>query len=691
MMLISNRVFYFLIFFLLNTLSLNGQKQNDIIYAITDTSELKKVINVQLEKSKNSQTINQDSMISLLVNALQLKDTLSAVEICNKVAIVYRYNQEDKDAIQWLKECIRLLQTPDQKYAGQFYNTIGNFYRRLGYEIDALKYFFKSLEWYKRYNVNNSTYALGNIARIYFNMEDYDKALEYGLEAKSYSVKIEDKENRLYNIAHDYSDIGAVYFKLNKNDEAAVNFKKSIQAARELNDSALELYFSAEFLGFFMKMKEYDKCQNLINEGDRLVANNDIEDIRSLINFEISKSEYFLETNQISKAIHPEELNMEAEFLFKKKNEYAIKYYDSIEDPKNVKNHFEILLSGLEKRNRDSRRDVMANIEIEYQAKELQNENTRLEEVSKNRTNIIYFILALLCMISGLYLLQRYNNNKTKRLNLSLESKTKELEKSNGQLATSNEELERFNFIASHDLKTPLRSIISWSGYIQKKQGEIKDESILDALDFIHDGGVQMHELIEGVEFYTGISEQIKKGSQIYKTIGLDDLLAEVTELPLGQTKEKNAYVELHSSLPFVKRSAAVISVLFENIIKNGLQYNQSNIPVVKITGKKDDAFYSVFFEDNGIGIKQEYLDSIFKMFTRLHTQVEYKGSGLGLATCRKIITELGGKINVESEVGKGTIFEVQMPIELFDNENHVFAPKVPIETFKIGAIIAKT
>jgi len=678
MKLIYSKVFYSLILVVLTTLSSYGQKQNGKFYTISDTSELKRVIQKEVEKFEASQTINQDSLIDLFTNALRLKDTLSAVELSKKVCTTYRYNLGDKDAIQWIGKCIKLIDTPDQRHSGKLYNTLGNFYQRLGYEINALRYYFKSLEWFKRYDENKSSYALGNIALIYYNLEDYEKALEYSLETQTYANKIENKDDRLYNNVYDYNLIGSIYTDLNKNDQAASYFKKAVKAAEELDDSDLLLSSICELIALYKKTKNYDNCRRLIDEGDRLIETQDNKSIRYLTYFEILKSSFFLQTNQASKAIHPSDLDVEAKFLLKNKYEYAIEYFDVKGDAENIKKYYDILLSELEETNIANKKDVIANIEIEYLAKELKEDNIKLEQESQKRTNIIYLISILLCTILGLFLLQRYNNNKTKKLNLSLESKTKELKMSNQQLTTSYEELERFNFIASHDLKTPLRSIISFSGLLQGKLLETKDESITNALHFIKEGGNQMHELIEGVEFYLNIPDLIKKGSESLKTEDLEHFISKVSKLSLERAK-KNAFVELHSLLPSIKHSASMISILFENIIDNGLKFNQSHAPCVKIKGKNKGTYYSLQFEDNGIGIKEEFLDSIFKMFTKLNNQNDYKGSGLGLATCKKIITELGGNINVKSELGKGTTFEVQMPIELFENRTHDFVSKDPV------------
>ncbi|MFT6740167.1 MAG: signal transduction histidine kinase, partial [Paraglaciecola sp.] len=252
----------------------------------------------------------------------------------------------------------------------------------------------------------------------------------------------------------------------------------------------------------------------------------------------------------------------------------------------------------------------------------------------------------------------------------------KKLKASNKSLQESNKELERFAYIASHDLKSPLRNIVSFVNLIERRYSDRLDEDGNDYLKIVKTNARQMHHLVEDILEY---SQTNKKEFQREK-VDLVKILLEITT----QLQSNEGYVPsevLFDKIPLLNADAATINQLFRNLIENGLKYNDKDLPAIRIKflRRKKQLYFKV--SDNGIGIEQEYQKSIFEMFRRLHNQSTYRGTGIGLAICKKIVDLYDGRIWVTSKKGKGSTFHIVFPETMLADRGGVEEKEVVMES----------
>lgn len=238
-----------------------------------------------------------------------------------------------------------------------------------------------------------------------------------------------------------------------------------------------------------------------------------------------------------------------------------------------------------------------------------------------------------------------------------LESKEK-LEEINKQLSASNNELEQFAYIASHDLKEPLRMISSFTQLIVEKYKDSTDEKTDLYIKYIIEGSERLRSMIDDILKISRIGTRKNQFEKID--------IAEIVEVVKKDLKlhidEASAVIKISGS-PIVSGDKVQIIQLFENLISNALKFRSINPPVVEITSKGvNDDFITIDVKDNGIGILPEHQGKIFQMFQRLHTRDKYPGNGIGLSLVKKIIERHGGKITVFSDEGQGTTFSFTLP-----------------------------
>lgn len=244
------------------------------------------------------------------------------------------------------------------------------------------------------------------------------------------------------------------------------------------------------------------------------------------------------------------------------------------------------------------------------------------------------------------------------RLRKDLAEKNRELLERNQELADKNEELEKFAYVASHDLKQPLRTLKGHLNLFGKKYEELFDEEGRKFLGIMSESIERMSNLIDDLLKYATLGSEVKEFSCIDSSLALG-----IAKMNLDAVIRETAAEITNAPLPMVMGDLTLLSQVFQNLIHNAINYRSEAPPRVHVSAEKRGQMVVFSVRDNGIGIAKAHCERIFQAFRRLHSYSEYAGNGLGLATCKKVVQLHGGRIWVASAPGKGSTFYFSLPM----------------------------
>jgi PAS domain S-box-containing protein len=237
------------------------------------------------------------------------------------------------------------------------------------------------------------------------------------------------------------------------------------------------------------------------------------------------------------------------------------------------------------------------------------------------------------------------------------------LRRSNMALEQSNTELQRFAYVASHDLQTPLRTVESFAELLQVRYAATLPPEANSWLGRIRGSVDKLQSLVNDLLQYSRAETE----AQHFTTVSMEEMLSRTVQLLEVQIRETGATIE-HSSLPTVTGDATQLAGVLLNLVGNALKYRSTEPPHIVVHADKLAGAWRFCVADNGIGIAQRHYERIFEMFERLHSTAEYPGTGIGLAICRRVIQRHGGRIWVESQPGQGSRFCFTLPLAIADS-----------------------
>ena len=320
--------------------------------------------------------------------------------------------------------------------------------------------------------------------------------------------------------------------------------------------------------------------------------------------------------------------------------------------------------------------DQLQNAEIQHR-----NHLYKKLELIEQEARFTFSISAItsFLLLFGLWVLVRVNSKTEQQYRKSLEQqnirlaeevqeRTKELTLYSEELSRSNRELEDFAFVASHDLQEPLRKIRAFGDRLMTNFASEIDPTGQDYLKRMYNAAERMSNLISDLLEYSRINT---RGKDFVK-VSLDQVVNDVIS-DLEVAIEESAATINTKPLPEINGDMSQLNQLFLNLLSNAIKFRKSDTsPCINISYEKDMVYdaaskseamwYEIIIEDNGIGFSQEFEDKIFIPFQRLHARSQYKGTGIGLAVCRRIVERHGGVISVKSEENKGSTFTIRIP-----------------------------
>lgn len=615
----------------------------------------------------------------------------------NTEAIIFLYQRKayisssegDFDTAIKLHKEVKLLAeaSKDTIMVGNSFLDIGVLYARKDEYYVAVDYFFKSLELYEA--VNYDVYIpsiLNNIGAIYQDTKDYNKALVYLKKAKD---RYEEEGGK--TIAYLLVNLGITSKNLGLYDEALEYYNQALEKAAgldklesltliaQIQSAKGQLYLtqgelkkalslSKKALSFFRKENAKENIAECLTrmatiyriQGNILLALKCAKESKD-INITIGKLGGLVNDYEELALINKELGN--SKDAFKYLQQY-VELRDSIFDA-------------------DKREEfVQLEAKYSYEQEELKltseiNLLKKDKKIQKSRQMTLVFALASI-LIALLALFWVFNNNKKKTILLEkdLENKAviekqaqqlqvfntqleKTVAKRTAELEQANYELRTFNYIASHDIKEPIRVIGNYVGLIFRKLPNNLKADLGEYFTTIKDSTKQLYTLIEDFAHYTTLS----KGEVIERNAVDLNILVSGIEDNLKESIEKYNGEVLKIDLPVIESNNSLLFSTLKNLIENGLKYNESEKSIVKVSYNKTAESHEITVSDNGIGIDKSYHDKIFEMFKRLHTRDKYTGSGIGLAIVKLNIDKLNGQVRLESEEGKGSQFIISLPL----------------------------
>jgi signal transduction histidine kinase len=658
--------------------------------------------------------IAQNTITDSLEHLITQSNVHDTIKLKALTDLSWEYQKSDfNESLKWSRQLLAFSKkTKNKKFEAEAFNLLGICYDYLDYSLDTIIISYRKaiILSEKTNSLNLKANILNNMGLMYKKVGQADKALSLHQEGLKIAEKIGKKSTAircLNNMAVLLKDEGSL-------DNAKTLYKKGLKYAKEIDNQRYVSYLTNNLAYIYYAQHKIDSALNFynmsleikqkMNDSTGMVTTlSNIGEMYSDLKKYNKSNKYLQEAYQIAKSIDfPYGLGLvlsrlSSDALAQKKYTAAIEY--AKEGLEALGNNGDILLKSdcyhslgesyaatgkhqfafdnlkLFHQLKDSiynidKNEQLKTLEIQFEVTQKETENKLLKteaelakKQTRNRTFMAIGLVIILLLVIGWSIFIYKANQEKKKINEILETKVQERTK---ELEQVNYELRTFNYIASHDIKEPIRVIGGYVGLLFRKLPPNLKEELGEYFDTIKRSTTQLYTLIEDFANYTTMSksETIEK-----QNVDLNLLTANIID-NLGETINKYKGMVEFSDLPNIQSSNSLLFTTLKNLIENGLKYNKSEKPRVNIDYQKTattdfsgQAHHQIIISDNGIGIKPEYREKIFEMFKRLHHRGEYEGSGIGLAIVKLSVKKLGGKVRLESEEGKGSRFIIELPM----------------------------
>ncbi len=612
----------------------------------------------------------------------EIGDTLESAKSMNNLGIAYIYKEDRDSAIYYFTKSLELYKTlGDTDHVISSFNNLGASYAgKNNYKI-ALENYKNALDLQLIYEGEASRnnldigYLNNNIGGMYLYLDQIDRAIEYfqrtaeidsiskdiklwattktnlgvcyykkgqlnlSMEILKESLELSEKANNLESLSRGYSYLGRIYEDQNLYSSSLSAFRESLKVLNQGDENNVDAITDPGILVDIGRV--YRKLYNL-NEAEKnalkaLEISRNIEDLES----EAQASKLL---SLIYEDMYDSKLALEYERLYGDLN-------DSLNTLIADREYLE--MRTLFEADRQKQ-------QLELQTLELARQDAQIAKKKVESRNLWLTLgSVLLLFFSALYNIYRVqkSNEKLVELNGEIKSQRDLLNIQAQKLRVVNEDMKKFSLALGHDLKQPLTTIKGYTDLIKKefsKQSYKRGEMFAQHLDSsIQRMNSRIHHLVK----YIREGESLKQ-----KEVDLNQVIVQVSDDLQGSIQDNHAQLDIQA-LPLVKGDSDMLSRLFQNLISNSIKYRREEVtPKIEIRYVPNGRFNIISVTDNGAGINEKYLSTIFNLFDRGERKDDNEGTGIGLATCKRIVELHGGKIEVQSEVGIGTTFNLYFP-----------------------------
>ncbi|MFK7948874.1 MAG: ATP-binding protein [Saprospiraceae bacterium] len=558
-------------------------------------------------------------------------------------------------------------------------NGLAMAYDKFGRKEKALELYYQAYSiLYESGDKRSAVRTLGNFALVLKNYGDLEVAKKYYLEAIIIAKEIDDE----LMVSQLENNLATIYYEQSQIDSALVLYNTALEVNRKANDKYFTALILANIGRIYNRKKQYQIAYDYLTESYKIAT--DIQDTYCIGTALSMLCDNYYQQKKYAKTIAAanealkilgENGDVSTRTRFYK---HLSKSYEAQGNYKlafNNQKQFYVFSDSLYNIKKSKQIDDLK-IQYEVSQKETENQLLKAEQETvkcqiRNQGYIAFGLIAALLLAIGwgttFYRSSQQKKKHNEELKTTVAERTADLQKANQDLAKSNEDLEQanyelrtFNYIASHDIKEPIRVIGGYASLIFKRLPNDLKENLGEYFDTIKRSTTQLYTLVEDFAYYSTLSKD-----EIVKTEPVD--LNQLTYNVINSLQEsilKYKGEVLIDNLPTINSSNTFLFTALKNLIENGLKYNKSEKPTVEVNYQETENHYQITVSDNGIGIDEEYQEQIFEMFKRLHNRGAYDGSGIGLAIVKLSVEKLGGTVNLESEEGKGSRFIIQLSIK---------------------------